>query len=153
MTDFDLSVYPEKFRQIIEEFQEVDKRDRMEYLIEYAMDLPDLPERLHEKRDQMEQVHECQSPVFLHTEMEEGKVHLYFDIPHEAPTVRGYAAILADGLQDLTPEAILATPDDPYHPLMLKDVVTPQRLRGLHFLMRYIKNQVARLVEEPATAG
>ncbi|MEM7133173.1 MAG: SufE family protein [Chloroflexota bacterium] len=150
MTDINLSAYPERFREIIEEFEAVDTRERMEYLIDYAMELPELPERLHEKRDQMEQVHECQSPVFLHTEIDNGMVQFYFDIPHEAPTVRGYAAILVDGLQDLAPAAVLATPDDAYRPLLLQDVVTPQRLRGLHFLMRYMKKQVERLSVEEA---
>ena len=144
--DNDLCSYPERIQEIIEEFQAVDRRERMEYLIDYAMDLPDLPERLHEKRNQMEQVHECQSPVFLITEVEDGQVHFYFDIPQEAPTVRGYAAILVDGLDGLSPDEVLTTPDDAYRPLMLQQVVTPQRLRGLHFLMLYMKKQVTNLI-------
>jgi sulfur transfer protein SufE len=88
---------PEALQAIIEEFQEVEPRDRLEYLIEYAMDLPDLPERLMASVTGMEQVHECMSPVYLFTEIEDGIVHFYFDIPTEAPTVRGYAGILVEG--------------------------------------------------------
>lgn len=145
--DIQISDYPEKLQEIIEEFQEVDKRDRMEYLIDYAMDLPDLPSRLHEKRDQMEQVHECQSPVFLHTEINDNVVEFFFDIPQEAPTVRGYAAILREGMSGLSPDEVLATPDNAYMPLQLREIVSPQRLNGLHFLMRYMKKQVTNLLE------
>lgn len=146
--DSNLSDYPPKLRQTIAEFQEVDMRDRMEYLIDYAMDLPDLPERLFEERDSMEQVHECQSPVFLHTEINNGKVEFFFDIPQEAPTVRGYAAILLEGLNGLTPEEILAVPETAYIPLKLGEIVTPQRLNGLHFLARYMKRQVSNLMAQ-----
>ena len=133
---------PEKLREIIEEFREADARDRMEYLIEYAFDLPELPERFQSKRDEMEQVHECQTPVFLITEVANDHVDFFLDIPMESPTVRGYASVLVDGLADATIDEVLATPDDVYMLLNLQEVVTPQRLRGLHFLMYYMKRQV-----------
>ena len=143
--DTEISKYPQRLQEIIEEFQEVDRQDRMEYLIDYAMDLPDLPARFQEQRDQMEQVHECQSPVFLVTEVNEGKVEFFFDIPMEAPTVRGYAAILVEGMAGLTPDEVLSTPENAYQPLRLREIVSPQRLNGLHFLMRYMKKQVLNL--------
>ncbi|MEZ4616193.1 MAG: SufE family protein [Caldilineaceae bacterium] len=114
-------------------------------LIEFSDELPDLPERLHGQRDSMEQVHECQSPVFLHTEINDGHVAIFLDIPREAPTVRGYAGILAEGLQQATPAEVLETPVDIYLLLGLQEAITPQRLRGLHALMIYIKRQVAHL--------
>jgi len=133
---------PPSLQEIIHEFQAVEPRERLEYLIEYAMDLPDLPARLHGARDTMEQVHECQSPVFLHTEIEEGKVQLYLDIPVEAPTVRGYGSILVSGLRGAGADALLRTPEDVYMLLGLHEAISPQRLRGLHALMVYIKRQV-----------
>lgn len=136
---------PAGLQAIIDEFQMADPRERLEYLLEYSTDLPDLPERLHDKRDSMEQVHECQSPVFLHTELHDGRVHFFFDVPRESPTVRGYAAILAAGLNGTTPEEVLKTPDDVYILLGLHEAITPQRLRGLHALMGYMKRQVRKL--------
>ncbi len=85
---------PPALQTIINEFQQAEPRERLEYLLEYAMDLPDLPPRLANQRDQMEQVHECQAAVFLHTEIDEGQVEFFLDIPRESPTVRGYAGIL-----------------------------------------------------------
>ncbi len=136
---------PPALQTIIRDFQEVEPRERLEYLLEFAMELPALPERLHAARDSMEQVHECQSPVFLHSELEAGQVQLYLDIPLEAPTVRGYGSILASGLNGAAPEEIAHTPEDIYMLLGLHEAISPQRLRGLHALMVYIKRQVAAL--------
>ncbi len=130
---------------IIRDFQDVEPRERLEYLLEYAMDLPELPDRLQGARDAMEQVHECQSPVFLHTEMDNGRVWLFLDIPVEAPTVRGYGSILVSGLNGAEAEDILRTPEDVYMLLGLHEAISPQRLRGLHALMVYIKRQVVAL--------
>lgn len=137
---------PPALQAIINEFQQAEPRERLEYLLEYAMDLPDLPPRLANQRDQMEQVHECQAAVFLHTEINKGQVEFFLDIPRESPTVRGYAGILVEGLAGATPEQVLATPDEFYQLLGLQEVITPQRLRGLHALLSYMKRQVKKLI-------
>jgi cysteine desulfuration protein SufE len=138
---------PPALQEIIEEFQMVTPRERLEYLLEYSMDLPDLPDRLHAQRDQMEQVHECQTPVFLFTEVNDDKVQFFLDIPEESPTVRGYGAVLVEGLNSASPQSVLQTPEDIYQLLGLHEAVTPQRLRGLHSLMVYMKRQVRDRIE------
>lgn len=144
-----IAACPLELQAIIEEFQQSSPRERLELLLEYANDLPALPERLHASRDAMEQVHECQSPVFLHTEIGAGAdgpvVELFLDIPAEAPTIRGYASVLRSGLAGASPEAVLATPETVYMLLGLHEAITPQRLRGLHALMVYIKRQLRKL--------
>ncbi len=141
-TEEKIAACPPKLQEIINQFVDVEPRERLEYLLEYAMELPELPERLVVMRDQMEQVHECQTPVFLFTELSDAGVEFYFDIPPESPTVRGYAAILQEGLYGASAAEILQTPEDVYMLLGLHEAITPQRLRGLHFLMVYIKKQV-----------
>ena len=136
---------PSGLREIVDEFRGATPRERLELLLEFSEDLPDLPDRLAEQRDSLEQVHECQTPVFLITEKDGQGVHFHLDIPQESPTVRGYAAILADGFDGATPEAVLDSPDDVYNLLGLQDAITPQRLRGLHGLMLTMKRQVKRL--------
>ncbi|MBX3011839.1 MAG: SufE family protein [Caldilineaceae bacterium] len=136
---------PPALQAIITEFREALPRERLELLLEYADDLPDLPARLHEKRDNMEQIHECQAAVFLHTEINNGVVSFYLDIPRESPTVRGYASILVAGLNGASPTAVQTTPEDVYMLLGLHEAITPQRLRGLHAVMVYMKRQVQRL--------
>lgn len=144
-TDEKIARCPAELQTIIQEFRDALPRERLELLLEYADSLPDLPARLHEKRDNMEKIHECQSPVFLHTELDQGKVNFYLDIPREAPTVRGYASILVEGLNGVTPTELQATPEDVYMLLGLHEAITPQRLRGLHALLVYMKRQVQRL--------
>jgi cysteine desulfuration protein SufE len=136
---------PAGMREIVDEFRGATPRERLELLLEYSQDLPDLPEYLEEKRDQLEQVHECQTPVFLFTENDAQGVHFHLDIPQESPTVRGYAAILADGFDGSPPQAVIDSPDDIYNLLGLNEAITPQRLRGLHALMLYMKRQVKSL--------
>ncbi len=133
---------PSALQQIIVEFRAATPRERLDYLLEYAYDLPDLPARLAAHREQMEQVHECQSPVFLFTEVTDGVVHFYLDIPLESPTVRGYGSILLAGFAGATATAVLQTPDDVHVLLGLPEVITPQRVRGLHALLQYMKKQV-----------
>ncbi len=137
---------PPSLRTVVEEFRSSTPRERLELLLEYAQELPDLPDDLAEKRDQMEQVHECQTPVFLFTEVEDGRVHFHLDIPEESPTVRGYAAVVAEGLDGASPQQVLATPEDVYILLGLHEAITPQRLRGLHALIVYMKRQVKNLL-------
>ena len=139
-----IDLCPATIQSTIETFRSVTPRERLELLLEYADDLPELPERFHADRDSMEQVHECQSTVFLRTEISDGRVHFLFDVPPEAPTVRGYAAILQEGFDNVAPEAVLSAPEDIYRLLGLQDAITPLRLRGLHALMVYMKRQVQR---------
>lgn len=137
---------PASLREIIEEFRALEPRERLEYLLDFAMNMPDLPTFLHEAREQMEQVHECQTPVFVFTELVDDSVYFYMDVPREAPTVRGYAAIVREGLEGASPDDVLRTPDDIHYLLGLHEAISAQRLRGLHALMAYLKKQVTARV-------
>lgn len=134
-----------ELREIIELFSESDPRERTTLLLDFSEQLPDLPPHLAEKRDELEQVHECMSPVFLHTYAENGRIYYDIDVPKESPTVRGFASILYQGLNGATPEAIAATPLDLYSHLGLDQVLSHQRLNGLTALLSYMKRNAARL--------
>ena len=69
-------------------------------------------------------------------------MHLYFDAPQEAPTVRGFAGILLDGLDGEPADVILDVPDDFFYDMGLEEVVTPMRLRGMGAILARIKRQV-----------
>jgi cysteine desulfuration protein SufE len=135
---------PESFAQIVEDFQGLSQPERLQLLLEFSQELPALPDRFTEHRDAMEPVPECQSPVFLAVEVAAGgerTVNVFFDAPREAPTTRGFASILAAGLDGLTAAQVLAVPDDVPSRLGLTAAVSPLRLRGMAGL---IKRQVAR---------
>jgi cysteine desulfuration protein SufE len=135
---------PAPLRAVVDEFRSSTPRERLELLLEYSQDLPDLPDEIAAKRDEMEQVHECQTPVFLATDVQDGRVYFHLDIPEESPTVRGYAAVVAEGLNGASPQEVFDTPEDLYMLLGLHEAITPQRLRGLHALLVYMKRQVKK---------
>ncbi|MYJ77459.1 MAG: SufE family protein, partial [Caldilineaceae bacterium SB0670_bin_27] len=135
-------------RAIIEDFRSMEPRERLESLLDFALSMPELPGFLHDARDQMEQVHECQTPIFVFTDIVDAGVHVYIDVPKESPTVRGYAAIVQEGLERASPDTVLHTPDDIHYLLGLHEAISPQRIRGLHVLMAYLKRQVtARMAQ------
>jgi len=70
-------------------------------------------------------------------------VRIYFDAPQDAPTSRGFAAVLHAGLDGGTPEEILSTPNDFYLSMDLDDLVTPLRMRGLTGMLARVKRHVA----------
>jgi cysteine desulfuration protein SufE len=133
--------WPEALQEIDNVFDDAAPDERLDMLLEYALSMPDLPEELQSARGTMEQVHECQTPVFLLSTLKEGQVYYYLDVPREAPTVRGFAGILYEGLNGASPEAIAATPNDLYPRLGLHKVLSPLRLRGLTALLSRMKRQ------------
>ncbi|MBX2997484.1 MAG: SufE family protein [Caldilineaceae bacterium] len=143
-----IAACPPALREIIEDFRTAAPRDRIDYLIDFSMEMPDLPSWLLSKRDEMEQVHECQTPVFVFTEVEDSRVTFYIDVPRESPTVRGYAAIVAEGLNGSTPDEIFKTPEDVHFLLGLHEAISPQRLRGLHALIAYLKRQLMQKMQQ-----
>lgn len=136
---------PASFAQIVEDFHALGERDRLQLLLEFSQDLPPLPERYAGEHRGMETVPECQSPVFVRVELEGGEddpVHVWFDAPPEAPTTRGFAGILAAGLEGLTARQLLEVPDDVPGRLGLTEAVSPLRLRGMAGMLWRIKRQV-----------
>jgi cysteine desulfuration protein SufE len=138
---------PEALQEIIATFRGASPEECHELLLDYALTMPELPEELQGARDTMEQVHECQTPVFLLARLRDGKVYYDIDVPREAPTVRGFAHILHEGLNGATPAAIAATPNDLYQQLGLHKVLSPLRLRGLTALLSRMKRNARELAE------
>jgi cysteine desulfuration protein SufE len=96
-----------QLEKTIKRFAGSDRQTRLELLLDYANKLPPLPDRLIPLRDQgINSVPECQSPVFLFLERENGGVVLHADAPREAPTVRGFVSLLARALHGATPEDV-----------------------------------------------
>ncbi|WP_375388387.1 SufE family protein [uncultured Amnibacterium sp.] len=133
---------PAALESIREEFLAVEPRERLMLLLEYADDLPPLPERLGEHPDLLERVPECQAPVFVKAEVVDGLVHVHATAPPEAPTTRGFASVLAHGLEGLPVDEALAVPDDFPQTLGLTDAVSLLRLRGMSGMLARIKRQL-----------
>jgi cysteine desulfuration protein SufE len=132
-----------RLQEIADEFNAVPDKDRLQLLLEFSEELPPLPERYAQRRDLLEPVPECQTPLFLAVEMQnDDTVRLFFDAPPEAPTTRGFAGILHAGLDGLSADEVLATPAEFSSQLGLQDLVSPLRLRGMAAMLARIKRQV-----------
>ena len=73
----------------------------------------------------------------------ERPVHLFFSAPQEAPTTRGFAGILHEGLDGLSVAEVLAVPEVAPYQFSLGEAVSPLRLRGMVGMLSRIKRQVA----------
>jgi cysteine desulfuration protein SufE len=132
---------PPALAEVVSDFAEVQGQDKLKLLLEFADELPELPADLETAA--MEPVPECQSPLFLHVDASDpGRVRLYFSAPAEAPTTRGFAAILAAGLDGQSVDDILAVPDDFYSELGLAALISPLRLRGMAAMLARIKRRL-----------
>ncbi len=132
-----------RLQEIAEDFTAMPDSQRLQLLLEFSEELPPLPARYADHHDLLEQVPECQSPLFLAVEVDaDDVVHLFFDAPREAPTTRGFAGILHAGLDGLGADEVLDTPGEFPSRLGLQDLVSPLRLRGLAAMLARIKRQV-----------
>lgn len=132
---------PAPLVKVVSEFAEMQGQDKLALLLEFSGELPTLPPELEEAS--MEPVPECQSPLFLHVDAEDpAHVRLFFSAPAEAPTTRGFAAILAAGLDGQSAAEILAIPDDFYAELGLAALISPLRLRGMAAMLARIKRRL-----------
>jgi cysteine desulfuration protein SufE len=139
---------PGKLQMIVDQFASAPRELRVQALLEYSRRVPPLPEELAADRNRLEQVHECQTPFFLATEIDdEGAVHLFFDCPPEAPTVRGFAGILREGLEGEPWEDVVAVPPDFYSGMGLQEVVSALRLRGMGAILGRLKRQIRETTE------
>ncbi|WP_298818787.1 SufE family protein [Chloroflexus sp.] len=138
---------PTKLAEIAAEFGKASREEKLELLLEFSEQLPPLPPELRDHRG-MEQVHECMSPVFVTALRDGDRIMYHIDVPPEAPTIRGFAAILRAGLNGLTPAQVLAVSGDFILQMGLHQVLSPQRLNGIGALLAYMKRQAMRLLEQ-----
>lgn len=142
---------PPALQRIVDLFAAAPREVKLQALLDYSRRIAPLPQHLAGRPDLLEKVDECQAPFFLKAEVsQDGQVHIYFDAPAEAPTTRGYAGILAEGLAGATAEEILAMPSDFYVGLGLAEVVTPLRLRGMGAIVARLKRQIQDQVDARA---
>ncbi len=138
---------PHKLHEIVDDFASMTREEKLETLIASAESFPSLPDWLKEKRDQMEPVPDCMTPVFLYAEKQaDGGIHFYLDIPVQSPTVRGLATILSNGLDGSTAEEILSVPADFFLPMKLEEAVSQQRLNGFTGVLAHMKQEAVKLL-------
>ncbi|MEQ9086143.1 MAG: SufE family protein [Pontimonas sp.] len=135
------SSLPPSLAAIREDFLALSVPDRLQLLLEFSDTLPMVPEELIDP-DAWERVEECQSPVFITVVTNPAEVTVHATAPEEAPTTRGFASILVQGLNGMSPDQVLAVPPDFPLQLGLQNAVSMLRLRGMSGMLWRIKRQV-----------
>src|SRR5687768_2882059 len=117
--------------KLIPRFKAADRQTRLETLLDYSNKLPPLPQRFEaEKALGHNRVHECQTTVYLWTEVDRDGVHIYADVPREAPTVRGFVSLLARTLDGANPDSVAQLPLDLLDQLGLSETLGMTRTQG-----------------------
>lgn len=121
--------------EIIEEFQDFDDwMDRYQLLIDIGSSQSPLPDAY---KTQSNLIDGCQSRVWLHAELVNGKIH--FQAESDALIVKGIVSLLIRVYDQQTPADILAS--DPYfiERIGLKEHLSPTRSNGLLAMLKQMK--------------
>ena len=142
----------EQLDEIVAEFQELDPRERLELLLEFAEGLPPLPPDLQAERDAGgHRVHECQTPVFLWVLPADGHVRIHGDVAPESPTVKGFMGVMVKAFDGTTCAEILATPGNIVQRLGLLEALGMQRMRGLGAIAARVRAEAQQLLAAEAS--
>lgn len=127
-------------------FRTLNREMRLQLLLKYAKNFPELPGWLREMRDEgLGRVEECQTPLFLWVSVnDDGIVQIHADAPREAPTVRGFVGFLMDVLNGNPAEDVAALPDDLMERMGLDEVLGVMRTRGLGAVLYKVKKDAER---------
>ncbi|MCH7949776.1 MAG: SufE family protein [Candidatus Dadabacteria bacterium] len=132
-----------KIEEIIEAFQDADYQETLAMLLDYSENLAPLPEKYIEARDAgFNRVPECETPVFVWIDLNDGLVQIHADVPEESPTVRGFVGILVDSFNGTTPEEVQSAPQNLIHSLGLDQKLGTRRMFGLSAVYNRIKSGV-----------
>ncbi|MGZ6480491.1 MAG: SufE family protein [Bdellovibrionales bacterium] len=130
-----MSLLLDRQKKIVAEFSGLSNwEDRYKKLIELGKALPDLPD---EKKLEDYKVKGCQSQVWFHAKLVDGKV--IFEADSDALLVRGLVALLLRIYSDATPDEILVTPPDFVKEIGLESKLSPSRANGLFSMIKQIK--------------
>lgn len=133
--------------EIVEEFGLMPDSEKLQLLLEYSENLPEVPAKYGENPELMERVEECQAPVFIAVEGSADAVELYFSAPREAPTTRGFASMLHAALNGKTAQEITDLDDDFPGQLGLEKLISPLRIRGMRGMLFRIKRKTKELLD------
>jgi len=134
----------ERLDELVGEFADLDAREKLELLVDFANGLPPLTAD-YQARKAIEdrRVHECQTPVFLWMESMDGSARLIAEVAPEAPTVKGFVALLAEAINGRPTADVAAISDDVLDRMGLADVLGILRTRGLRAIVARVKRGFA----------
>lgn len=133
-----------KLNELVEELNELEPEEKLEWIVEFADQLPELSAaRTSRPFPESCLVRECQTPVHLWVEVVDGRVHMEADVPEKSPTVRGLVALLVVGLEGETVSNALALPDDLVTHWRLSDILGMTRQQGFRGVVARLKRALS----------
>ena len=121
-----------------------DPRRRYEYVLWLAKKLAPLPEEL---RQEVFKVRGCVSQVYVVGQLRDGGLHWQGD--SDAQITKGLLALLIEGLEGLTPEAVVALDPAFIAATGLQASLTPSRANGFLNILRTMQAQAAAMQAQP----
>jgi cysteine desulfuration protein SufE len=122
-------------QDIIEEFAAFDDwMDKYSYLIELGNDLDNFDEV---NRTPQHIIEGCQSKVWLHAELHDGKI--IYTADSDAIIVKGIVALLVRVWTDRTPQEVIESDLYFVNEIGLKDHLSPTRSNGLVAMIKQMK--------------
>ena len=137
-----MSSIAEAENAIIEEFELFDDwMDKYNYIIELGKSLPLIDPQY---KDDAHLIPGCQSQVWLHAEMSDGK--LFFRADSDAIITKGIINLLIRVLSGHTPQEILASDLSYIDQIGIKEHLSPTRSNGLLSMIQQIRGYAQRNV-------
>ncbi|PAU95410.1 Fe-S metabolism protein SufE [Aliifodinibius salipaludis] len=122
-------------QQIIDEFKALsDWTERYKHIIKQGQNLGSLDEE-HKVEENL--VRGCQSQVWLHTELEDGKV--IFEADSDAAITKGLVALMVRFYSGQTPEDIINTDPTFIKKIGMEQHLSPTRSNGLASMVKQMK--------------
>ncbi|MGE4130088.1 MAG: SufE family protein, partial [Bdellovibrionales bacterium] len=125
----------ERQKALVSEFAGIeDWEDRYRKIIEIGKALPAMPAELQTEDSK---IRGCQSQVWMHAKLDEGRV--IFTADSDAVLVRGLVAMLVRIYSGGTPDEIVRVPPDFIREIGLESKLTPSRTNGLASMIKQMK--------------
>jgi cysteine desulfuration protein SufE len=131
--------------EIIEEFSIFDQwDDKYQYIIDMGKSLPPMDEK-YKTEDRL--IKGCQSRVWLHTEMKDGKINYHAD--SDAIITKGLVALMVRVLSDHTPKEIVDAQLTFINKIGLAEHLSPTRANGLVAMVKQMKMDAFAMQTNP----
>lgn len=104
---------PPALQKVLRRFESLGREEKMAALVSYARKLEPLPERYRDIADEAFSVPECQTPVRLFPEVQDGRIRFHADIDvRQSPTVAAFLSLVFQAVNGEPPSTTLAIPAD-----------------------------------------
>ncbi len=134
-----------KLHEFLADFEGADPEEALEMLMEFGDRMPALSAgRAAEGTPPRCRIQECQTPVYLWVDVVDGTLRLEAVVPEESPTVRGFVALLVEGMSGASPADVAELPDDFLPLLGLSATLGMTRQKGFRGIVTRIKREAAQ---------